>query len=63
MSSRSEKALKSQKEKHHSILRELVQEVTNKTCADCLAKGLLCLLFNLKRTFNSWIRFLWYAFF
>ena len=57
MSSRSEKALKSQKEKHHSILRELVQEVTNKTCADCLAKGLLRLLFNFKRTFNSWIRF------
>jgi len=39
MSTRAEKALKSQKEKYHSILRELVQEEENKTCADCLAKG------------------------
>ena len=41
MSTRAEKALKSQKEKYHSILRELVQEEENKTCADCLAKGIL----------------------
>ena len=39
MSSRADKALKAQKDKHHAILRELVQEVPNKTCADCLAKG------------------------
>ena len=39
MSTRAEKALKAQKDKHHSILRELVQELPNKTCADCLAKG------------------------
>lgn len=39
MSTRAEKALKAQKDKHHSILRELVQEPPNKTCADCLAKG------------------------
>ena len=41
MSTRADKALKSQKEKYHSILRELVQEEENKTCADCLAKGIL----------------------
>lgn len=39
MSTRAEKSLKAQREKHHAILRELVQETTNKTCADCLAKG------------------------
>jgi len=40
MASRSsDKALKQQKDKHHCILRELVQEIPNKTCADCLAKG------------------------
>uniref|UniRef100_A0A7M5XKD9 Arf-GAP domain-containing protein n=1 Tax=Clytia hemisphaerica TaxID=252671 RepID=A0A7M5XKD9_9CNID len=39
MSSRADKAAKGQKDKHHAILRELVQEPTNKTCAECLAKG------------------------
>ena len=39
MSSRADKAAKSQKDKHHTILRELVHEPSNKTCAECLAKG------------------------
>ena len=41
MSTRVDKALKQQKEKHHAILRELVKEIPNKTCADCLSKGTL----------------------
>jgi len=40
MSSRTDRAQKSQRDKHHTILRELVQEPTNKTCAECLAKGM-----------------------
>ena len=40
MSSRADKAQKNQKDKHHAILRELVQELPNKTCAECLAKGM-----------------------
>ncbi|XP_047126241.1 stromal membrane-associated protein 2 [Hydra vulgaris] len=39
MSTKVDKASKQQKEKHHAILRELVKETSNKTCADCLSKG------------------------
>ena len=41
MSSRVERAQKQTKEKHQSILNELLREDANRFCADCEAKGLL----------------------